>query len=47
MLRRHFGISVQEYLHDVEAWEVDLLLDGLDGEHRAAAEAMKGGEHGH
>jgi hypothetical protein len=29
-------------LHVLPAWEIDLLLDGLEAEQRREAEAMKG-----
>lgn len=40
LLRRHFGIGAHDALNVLPAWEIDLLLGGLDDEQRQEAEQM-------
>lgn len=32
LLRRHFGVSAHDALHVLPAWEIDLLIGGLNDE---------------
>lgn len=42
MLRRYFNVPAKEALTELPSWEVDLMLDGLRAERKAAEQRQMG-----